>query len=122
MLILRALAFFFGALALAGCAGATSSSGAAPQSSSADNGALLAPAQSTGLSSTSGSGSTTGPIAIGTPTGAGIERSVIAAYTVPPGSFLDSFEGVITRGVGVGGYVDSSSTQPDSSNRTSAAK
>jgi Domain of unknown function (DUF4349) len=55
-------------------------------------------------------------IILGTPS-ADIERSVSATYTVPPRTFLDSFEGVITRAVGLGGYVVSSSTQPDGSGR-----
>ena len=40
-----------------------------------------------------------------------------ATYTVPPGTFLTSFEGVIARAVGMGGYVVSSSTQPDGAGR-----
>jgi hypothetical protein len=62
-------------------------------------------------------GGSTGPIAVGSPPSTAIERSVTAAYTVPTGKFLDSFEGVISRGVVLGGYVVSSSTQPDGTGR-----
>jgi len=54
---------------------------------------------------------------VGTPPTTDIERSVTAAYTVPPDSFLSSFEGVTARAVGLGGYVVTSSTEPDSSGR-----
>jgi hypothetical protein len=51
-------------------------------------------------------------ITIGTPPTAELQRSVRADYTIPPGSFLASFDGVIARAVGLGGYVASSMTQP----------
>ncbi len=57
------------------------------------------------------------PLVVGSPPSADIERSVNAAYTVPPGAFLGSFQGVIARGVSLGGYVLSSSTRPDGSGR-----
>lgn len=56
-------------------------------------------------------------ITVGTPPTSDIERSVTAAYTVPAGGFLSSFEGVIARAVGLGGYVVSSNTLPDDSGR-----
>ena len=56
-------------------------------------------------------------IIIGVPPSADIERSVSATYTVPPRTFLTSFEGVIGRAVAVGGYVVSSATQPDNTGR-----
>jgi hypothetical protein len=115
--MLRTITLCFAALALAGCGGATGGAGTAPQSGDAGNAGLSAPAHQSSQGNTSGSGGTTGSIAVGTPPFAGIERSVTAAYTVPSGAFLASFEGVTTRGVGLGGYVESSNTQPDSSGR-----
>jgi hypothetical protein len=114
MITLRFVALAFAALGLAGCGGAGSS---AAQGGFANSSAVPGPARPSTANTVGGSSGTTGPIAVGTPAGAGIERSVTAAYTVPSGKFLESFEGVITRGVGLGGYVDSSSTQPDSSGR-----
>jgi hypothetical protein len=55
---------------------------------------------------------TSAAITIGTPPTADLQRSVRAAYTVPSGTFLSSFDGVIARAVGLGGYVASSETQP----------
>ena len=63
-----------------------------------------------GVTSGSGSPSSTG-ITIGAPT-AELQRSVRAAYTIPSGSFLASFDGVIARAVALGGYVASSVTEP----------
>ena len=51
-------------------------------------------------------------ITVGTPPTAALQRSVRAAYTVPSGAFLASFDSVIARAVALGGYVASSSTQP----------
>ncbi len=51
-------------------------------------------------------------ITVGTPPTADLQRSVRAAYTVPSGAFLTSFDSVIARAVALGGYVASSSTQP----------
>ncbi|HEY6470982.1 MAG TPA: DUF4349 domain-containing protein [Candidatus Dormibacteraeota bacterium] len=51
-------------------------------------------------------------ITIGTPPTADLQRSVRAAYTVPSGAFLTSFDSVIARAVALSGYVASSSTQP----------
>lgn len=89
--------------------------------------ALLAPAAAAQGPNTSGSAASgkqaasaqppSTPITVGSPPSATIERSVTAAYTVAAGAFLDSFQGVISRGVGLGGYVVSSSTSPDSQGR-----
>jgi hypothetical protein len=57
------------------------------------------------------------PLTVGSPPSATIERSVSAAYTVPPGAFLSSFQGVISRAVNLGGYVVSSTTSPDATGR-----
>lgn len=120
MTIRRIAVILFGTAALAGCAsGVNSANDAAPQvagGQSAARPAVAAPAQATGSLSTASFGQK-GTIVVGTPPSSDIERSVNAAYTVPPGSFLNSFEGVIGRGVGLGGYVVSSTTQPDSSGR-----
>jgi hypothetical protein len=56
--------------------------------------------------------SSSAAITVGTPPTADLQRSVRAAYTVPSGTFLPSFDGVISRAVGLGGYVASSETQP----------
>jgi hypothetical protein len=53
-----------------------------------------------------------GDIVVGSP-GADVARSVTAAYTVPPGSFLASFDTVIAEGVALDGYVISSQTAPN---------
>jgi hypothetical protein len=42
---------------------------------------------------------------------------VTAAYTVPPGSFLASFDTVIAEGVALDGYVISSETSPNAKGR-----
>jgi Domain of unknown function (DUF4349) len=100
---------------LAGCASAATSSAGAGQEAAAPAAAkgVAAAPQATGRPA----GSATTAIIVGTPPTTDIERSVTAAYTVPPGSFLSSFEGVTSRAVGLGGYVVTSSTQPDSSGR-----
>jgi hypothetical protein len=64
-----------------------------------------------GVASASGAPSSTG-ITIGTAPTAELQRSVRAAYTIPSGSFLTSFDGVIARAVALGGYVANSVTQP----------
>jgi hypothetical protein len=122
MTVRNIVAIIFGTAALAGCAsGATSavSGGAMGQGAQAP---ALAPAGAPDKLTTGGApivssatGKTTS-IVVGTPT-SDIERAVTATYTVPAGSFLDSFEGVAARAVGLGGYVVSSITQPDSTGR-----
>ena len=118
----QVIAALFATAALAGCASGTSGA-----SESANQPALAAPGAAVAKGTTGfaagqpGSGSAHGGLAstiiVGTPPSSDIERSVTAAYTVPPGSFLTSFEGVIARAVGLGGYVASSTTQPDSHGR-----
>jgi hypothetical protein len=105
----------FATAALAGCASA----------SSASSGAVMGPEvaapradHSTGFGAAAAApNSLATTIIVGTPPSSDIERSVSASYTVPPKSFLASFEGVINRAVGLGGYVVSSSTEPDAAGR-----
>ena len=93
---------------LAACSNATTSTADAP----------VAAAHGSGGGSVNGSTTvgTTAPaptgITIGMPPTADVQRSVRAAYTVPSGRFLTSFDGVIARAVGLGGYVASSTTTP----------
>ncbi|MDQ6857157.1 MAG: DUF4349 domain-containing protein [Candidatus Dormibacteraeota bacterium] len=119
MSIRHIAAILFGTAALAGCAsGATSTSDGAPQVATGQglaHPAAAAPAQSGFSTASIGQNGTS--IIVGTPPNSDIERSVNAAYTVAPSSFLTSFEAVIARGVGLGGYVVSSATQPDSGGR-----
>ncbi len=120
MTIRRVAAIIFATAALAGCASSASSTfDGVPQVASGQTQArpaVAAPAQINGGSSTA-SFAQGGSIIVGTPPSSDIERSVSASYTVPPATFLTSFEGVIARGVGLGGYVVSSATQPDSGGR-----
>jgi hypothetical protein len=106
----------FATAALAGCA---SSSGAS--SSAVVNGhAAGAPGAdySTGAkASAAAPNSLATTIIVGTPPSSDIERSVSASYTVPPKTFLASFERVIGRAAGLGGYIVSSSTEPDAAGR-----
>jgi Domain of unknown function (DUF4349) len=89
------------------CSNATTASApmAAPAHGSAGSAAY-------GASSGSGTPSSSTDITIGTAPTAELQRSVRAAYTIPPGSFLTSFDGVTARAVALGGYVASSVTQP----------
>ncbi|MEO8897858.1 MAG: DUF4349 domain-containing protein [Candidatus Dormibacter sp.] len=124
MTIRNIAAILFGTAALAGCASGASSavSGGAIGGQGAAAPAV-APGGAPNQLTTGGAPSTsfvTGKptsIIVGTPPTSDIERAVTATYTVPTASFLDSFEGVAARAVGLGGYVASSSTQPDSSGR-----
>ena len=56
-------------------------------------------------------------ITIGVPPTAYLQRSVRASYTIPPRTFLASFDGVIARAAALGGYVASSATHPASDGR-----
>jgi Domain of unknown function (DUF4349) len=117
----QVIAALFATAALAGCASAATSA-SETASGVANQPALGAPAAAvakgtTGFAAGQPGGGLASTIIVGTPPSADIERSVTAAYTVPPGSFLTSFEGVIARAVGLGGYVASSTTQPDSHGR-----
>jgi Domain of unknown function (DUF4349) len=116
-------AILFAATALAGCASAASGAGNAGSAVHVP----LAPAQTAGGPAPDSLGAadkafaapnaSIAGIIVGTPPSSDIERSVTAAYTVPAGSFLTSFSGVIARAVSLGGYVVSSNTQPNSSGR-----
>jgi hypothetical protein len=117
------IATLFATAALAGCASAATGGGSALNVSGQGNAAapeVASPARLAGggaPSTSYSSGKAATAIIVGTPPTSNIERGVNAKYTVPAGSFLDSFEGVATRAVGLGGYVVSSTTQPDSSGR-----
>ncbi len=119
----RIVVILFATALLAGCASAGTTTGGyssqgAPGAFALAAGHAVAPDQlsASGGSAGPASGQTAG-IVVGTPPSSHIERSVNATYTVAPGTFLTSFEGVIARGVAMGGYVVSSSTQPDSAGR-----
>jgi hypothetical protein len=90
-----------GAVFLTAC----SSSGASVPANGVVAGAA-APAHANAVSPT------TTNITVGTAPTAELQRSVRAAYTVPAGTFLASFDGVIARAVALGGYVASSETDP----------
>jgi len=90
---------------------------------SSSAGSLRAGVPSGGSSSgTSGSSTSlsadtsSGDIVLGSP-GADVARSVTAAYTVPTGTFLQSFDTVIATGVALNGYVISSRTSPNAKGR-----
>jgi hypothetical protein len=91
-----------GGVFLTACASTPTSEAAAGVAANAP----LAPAHAA-----AGSPTTTN-ITVGTPPTQDLQRSVRAAYTVPSGTFLASFDGVIARAVGLGGYVASSETEP----------
>jgi hypothetical protein len=122
-----ALAACAAAAGLAACASANSTAGVeSPARGQSVPGQLQAgssvsldvPAQQAGAATTgSGANGASTALVVGSPPTADIERSVAAAYTVPPGAFLASFQGVLARGVGLGGYVVSSTTQPDRAGR-----
>jgi hypothetical protein len=127
------------ALAVAGCGSAADSSAASVQGGAAYSRAAAAPAIAPAGSKSVGSGggslsvgapaggsssgtsgsstslsadTSTGGIVVGSP-GADVARSVTAAYTVPTGTFLASFDTVIADGVALNGYVISSQTSPN---------
>ena len=90
---------------------------------SSSAGSLTAGVPSGGSSSgTSGSSASlsadtsSGDIVLGSP-GADVARSVTAAYTIPAGTFLQSFDTVIATGVALNGYVVSSQTSPNAKGR-----
>src|ERR1017187_2109148 len=96
---------------------AAAPAGSSVGSSSAGSLTMGAPASrsSSGASGSSASLSadtSAGDIVVGSP-GADVARSVTAAYTVPAGSFLASFDTVIATGVALNGYVISSQTSPN---------
>jgi hypothetical protein len=130
--------------AVAGCGSAGARSSTTDHSAPYVSGAVAAPAVNApagskaassgsgslqaGTSTSGGSGgssgspaslsadSSDGDIVVGSP-GADVARSVTAAYTVPTGTFLASFDTVIADGVALNGYVISSQTSPDAKGR-----
>ncbi len=130
LLILAAAA----ATALAGCASGTAirAANGFANGTSREPGAALAPAapisgrqsagahgaasHSLGAPASAGSTGATADLVVGSPA-PGVSYSVTAAYVVPHGQFLASFETVVATGVGLGGHVVSSKTSPDSSGR-----
>lgn len=93
---------------LAGCASTASTTAST---------AVAAPAAAAAAGTTQGTAGASRGITIGVPQSAGLQRSVRAAYTVPAGTFLASFDSVIARAVALGGYVASSTTYPKSTGR-----
>lgn len=104
---LAGFAILVAATAVAGCASGSTSTAA--DGSVAVNAPAAGPA---GLADSGAATPAPAGITIGTPPTADLQRSVRAAYTVPSGAFLASFDGVIARAVALGGYVASSTTQP----------
>ena len=107
---------------LAACASeaSNSASGGAPVAApvAAANGTNRAPAGVPVSGYAAGSQATASQgITIGVPPTAYLQRSVRASYTIPPRTFLASFDGVIARAVALGGYVASSATHPASDGR-----
>jgi hypothetical protein len=103
----RHVATGLGLVATAGLLAACSS---ATTSAAAQHGATNG--SSTGTTTAGSAAPASTAITIGMPPTADVQRSVRAAYTVPSGTFLTSFDGVIARAVGLGGYVASSATTP----------
>jgi Domain of unknown function (DUF4349) len=93
---------------LAACSSAATTSAAAPAAAGHGN----AGGSSYGTTTVGSAARAPTGITIGKPPTADVQRSVRAAYTVPSGTFLTSFDGVIARAVGLGGYVASSATIP----------
>jgi hypothetical protein len=91
----------------AGSSGAGSLSAGVPSSSSSGT---------SGSSASLSADTSSGDIVLGSP-GADVARSVTAAYTVPAGTFLQSFDTVIATGVALDGYVISSETSPNAKGR-----
>ena len=81
---------------LAACSSAVTSGAALPAS---EHGA--AGGSSSGTTTDGSTASAPAAITIGMPPTADVQRSVRAAYTVPSGAFLTSFDGVIARAVGL---------------------
>jgi hypothetical protein len=102
----RHVATGLGLLATAGLLAACSSATTNSAASAAEHGSA------SGTTTDGSAASAPATITIGLPPTADVQRSVRAAYTVPSGAFLTSFDGVIARAVGLGGYVASSATTP----------
>jgi hypothetical protein len=92
----------------AGSSSAGSLSAGAPSSRSSSG--------ASGSSASLSADTSSGDIVLGSP-GADVARSVTAAYTVPTGTFLQSFDTVIATGVALNGYVISSETSPNAKER-----
>ena len=124
-----------GLAVVAGCGSAATRGAAAAHGGTgfgaAVNAPLAVPTAGSGGSSSKSAGSGSGPsaaapslaltassgdIVVGTP-GTDVARAVTAAYTVPAGGFLSSFDTVIADAVALGGYVVSSSTSPNPKGR-----
>ena len=88
----------------AGSSSAGSLSGGVPSSGSSSG--------TSGSSASLSADTSSGDIVLGSP-GADVARSVTAAYTIPTGTFLQSFDTVIATGVALNGYVISSQTSPN---------
>jgi hypothetical protein len=107
----RQVAFGLGFVAAAALLAACSN--VAGSSAAVEGGPAAAPAHGRASATTAGSaGQASAGITIGVPPSADVQRSVRAAYTVPSGTFLPSFDGVIARAVALGGYVAASATRP----------
>jgi hypothetical protein len=106
----RHIAAGLGLLATVGLLAACSSAVNSGAASVAEHGG--ANGFSSGTTTAGSTASAPTAITIGMPPTADVQRSVRAAYTVPSGTFLTSFDGVISRAVGLGGYVASSATTP----------
>jgi hypothetical protein len=104
-------ATYSGALAAPAVAPVAGSSAGLPSGASSSNGSSGSGSSSS--NSTVSADSSGGDIVVGSP-GADVARSVTAAYTVPTGAFLSSFDTVIADGAALGGYVVSSQTSPNS--------
>src|ERR1700722_12435128 len=106
----RHVATGLGLLATAGLLAACSSAASSAAAPASEHGA--ANGLSSGTTTDGSTASEPAAITIGMPPAADVQRTVRAAYTVPSGPFLTSFDGVIARAVGLGGYVASSATPP----------
>jgi hypothetical protein len=115
----RSAATVHGGAAFSGEAAVPAAIPAGSNAGSSSSGSLSAGGSTSGSSSAASGSSTSlsadtsgGDIVVGSP-GADVARSVTAAYTVPPGSFLASFDTVIADGAALDGYVISSQTSPN---------
>ncbi len=105
----------FGLVAIAGLLAACSNAATSAAAQAEMHGATNGSSSGTATAGSAAPGSTA--ITIGMPPSADVQRSVRAAYTVPSGTFLTAFDGVIARAVGLGGYVASSATTPSPGGR-----
>ena len=101
---------------LAACANATTTSGVSVNAPAAGPARAPVEVPANGVTAGAAAPALQG-ITIGVPPTAYLQRSVRATYTIPAGTFLASFDGVIARAVALGGYVASSATRPASDGR-----